>query len=69
MVSRILQGLGMNLARASTQAAAVELLEPRPSRPDPRLVTTQVIRRAVPRKVADAIARDLDASPVFALQD
>jgi len=66
MVSRILQGLGLNLARASTQAAAVQLLEARTlavaSKPDPRLVTTSVIRR----DVRDRVARDLDSSPVFA---
>jgi hypothetical protein len=65
MYSRILQGLGLPLARASTQAAAVDLLEARPkaapSNVDPRVVTTRVIRRSV----SERVARDLDASHVF----
>ena len=67
MVSRILQGLGLNLARASTQAAAVQLLESRPASAsqklrDPRYVTTEIVRRSV----SERVARDLDSSPVFA---
>jgi hypothetical protein len=62
MYSRILQGLGLDLARASTQAAAQDLLEPRAPKTDHRVVTTSSIRR----DVSDRIARDLDACPLFA---
>ena len=70
MFSRIIQGLGFDLASSSTNAAATQLLEPR----DPRLVTTKVIRKRADdvrdsARLRTAIALDLDASPVFAFQD